>query len=51
MYWAFFSHSDNKGETMKRCPEMVIANVGRLIQFTDPEGNVVSAMHYDENAV
>ena len=39
----------NGGEIL--CPEMVIANVGRLIQFTDPEGNVVSAMHFDENAV
>ncbi len=31
-------------------PEMVIPGVGRLIQFSDTEGNIVSAMHYDADA-
>ena len=31
-------------------PKMTIPTVGRLIQFTDTEGNVVCAMDYDETA-
>lgn len=31
-------------------PKMTIPTVGRLIQFADPEGNVVCAMDYDPTA-